>query len=477
MRIAMIASEANPLAKTGGLADVVYSLSKELVKLEQEVIIVLPYYGNIKGTIKQGVELVCSYYVRMSWRNAEARIFKTIIDGITYYLIDNEQYFNRGHLYGDYDDGERFAFFTLAAKELFSHINFRPHIIHIHDWQAGMLPCLVKEEKPISRYFEKTKFVLTIHNPAFQGLYSKSVLGDLYGLDDPLYDTGIVRFDGQVSTLKSAIIYADKITTVSPTHRNELLSPEGSMGLWSVMRLREWDFAGFLNGIDIDEFNPNNPAKIAYPYTIRNRKSGKNKNKQKFLLEKGLKNPTAPLFGLVSRLTWQKGVDILLPVCYELVNKGANLAILGSGEYNVEIELEKLRARYPDQVSIYIGYNEEVAQQIYACSDFFLMPSLFEPCGISQLIALRYGSLPIVRETGGLKDSVIGYNGFNLKEATGFSFINYDVESFKNACNYALDVYNDSNVFETLKKNAMNADFSWERSAKLYLGLYESIRR
>ena len=477
MRIAMIASEANPLAKTGGLADVVYSLSKELVKLEQEVIIVLPYYGNIKGTIKQGVELVCSYNVRMSWRNAEARIFKTIIDGITYYLIDNEQYFNRGHLYGDYDDGERFAFFTLAAKELFSHINFRPHIIHIHDWQAGMLPCLVKEEKPISRYFEKTKLVLTIHNPAFQGLYSKSILGDLYGLDDSLYDTGIVRFDGQVSTLKSAIIYADKITTVSPTHRNELLSPEGSMGLWSVMRLREWDFAGFLNGIDINEFNPNNPAKIAYPYTIRNRKSGKNKNKIKFLLEKGLMNPTAPLFGLVSRLTWQKGVDILLPVCYELVNRGANLAILGSGEYNVEIELEKLRARYPDQVSIYIGYNEEVAQQIYACSDFFLMPSLFEPCGISQLIALRYGSLPIVRETGGLKDSVIGYNGFNLKEATGFSFKNYDVESFKNACNYALGVYNDSNVFETLKKNAMNADFSWERSAKLYLGLYESIRR
>lgn len=476
MKIAMIASEANPLAKTGGLADVVYSLSKELVKKGQDVIVVLPYYGNIKGTIKQDIDLVCSYNVRMSWRNASCNVYKTLIEGITYYLLDNEQYFNRGHLYGDYDDGERFAFFTLAAKELFSHINYKPHIIHIHDWQVGMLPCLIKEEKPISRYFEKTKFVLTIHNPAFQGLYSKSILLDFYGLEESLYDTGIVRFDGQVSTLKTAIIYSDKITTVSPTHRNELLTPEGSMGLWSVMRLREWDFAGFLNGIDIDEFDPSKDSLIYKPYNIRNAKSGKQFNKTQFLKEKGLKNPSAPLFGFVSRLTWQKGLDILIPACYELVKLGANIAIVGSGEYNAEIEFEKLRARYPDQVSIYIGYNETEAHKIYAASDFFFMPSLFEPCGISQMIALRYGTLPIVRETGGLKDSVIGYKTNNLATAEGISFEQYNEEAFKNTCIYALDVYNDSNVFMTLRKNAMKADNSWERSASLYLGLYESIK-
>lgn len=476
MRIAMIASEANPLVKTGGLADVVYSLSKELAILNQDVIIVIPFYGNIKGTIKSDVELVCSYTIRMSWRKAEAKIYKTCIDNITYYLIDNEQYFNRGHLYGDYDDGERFAFFTIASKELFSHINFVPDIIHIHDWQVGMLPCLCKEEKPMSRYFDKTKFVFTIHNPAFQGLCSKSILGDFYGLDDSLYETGIVRFDGQVSTLKTAIIYSDKITTVSPTHREELLSPEGSMGLWSVMRLREWDFAGFLNGIDIDEFNPATDLRIYSTYSLRNVKSGKMKNKTMFMNERGLTNVDAPLFGFVSRLTWQKGVDVLLPVCYELVGRGANLAILGSGEYNAECELEKLRARYPDQVTIYIGYNEEFAHKVYAASDYFLMPSLFEPCGISQMIAQRYGTPPIVRRTGGLKDSVIGYNLTNLDVADGISFDEYSAQALKNTCIYALDVYNDSVAFEKLRKNAMKVDNSWAKSAKLYLGLYENIK-
>ena len=473
----MIASEANPLVKTGGLADVVYSLSKELALLGQEVITIIPFYGNIKGTIKTQTEFVCSYKVRLSWRLAEAKIYKTVIDNITYYLIDNEQYFNRGHLYGDYDDGERFAFFTIAAKELFSHINFVPAIVHLHDWQVGMFPCLCREERPMSRYFDRTKFVFTIHNPAFQGLFSKSILGDFYGLDDSLYDTGIVRFDGQVSTLKTGITYADKITTVSPTHRQELLSPADSMGLWGVMRMREWDFAGFLNGIDIDEFNPATDLRIYKTYNIRNIKSGKRINKEMFLKERGLNNPDAPLFGFVSRLTWQKGVDILIPVLYELVYRGANVAILGSGEYHTENELEKLRARFPEQVTIYIGYSEEFAHKVYAASDYFLMPSLFEPCGISQMIAQRYGTLPIVRSTGGLRDSVRGYDLTNIDSADGISFYEYSVDAFKNTCIYALDVYNNSNVFMTLRKNAMKVDNSWRKSATLYLGLYESIMR
>ncbi len=471
MKIVMVASEANPIAKTGGLADVVYALSQNLVTLKNEVTIIMPYYSNAYNRFD--VKYVCSFYVDMSWRHALCEIYTINIKGITYYLIQNNQYFNRGHLYGDFDDGERFAYFTLATKKLLEVLKYAPDIIHVHDWQPGMLPCLIKEEKPRQDIFKNTKFVLTIHNPAFQGMFDKIVLGDFYNLSDELYNNGNVEFYGNVSTLKSGIIYADKITTVSPTHREELLSKDGSKGLDVVLQFKTYDFAGFLNGIDIDEFNPSADEYIAKTFDINTYEIGKKENKKALYNYFNLEDDNRPLFALVSRLTWQKGIDILLSSCYDLVRSGANIIILGSGEYNLEQGFEILRGTYPNNVGLYIGYSDKLAHLIYAGSDYFMMPSLFEPCGIGQMIAQRYGTLPIVRRTGGLKDSVIGYDNYNLANANGFGFDDYSYEAFKNTCLYALNFYNNKSIFNTLIKNALKVDHSWLKSAKLYLGLYK----
>ncbi|MEA5061166.1 MAG: glycogen synthase [Erysipelotrichaceae bacterium] len=474
MKIAMIASEANPLAKTGGLADVVYSLSKELTILGEEVIIVMPFYRSIKENYKPSVKHVASYGIKMAWRTPMVEVYQTYIDGITYYLIDNEQYFARQKFYGEYDDGERFGFFTMAVKELFSHIKFKPDIIHVHDWQAAMLPCIVKERPIENSYIAGAKFVLTIHNPAFQGLYDKIVLGDFYNLTDDLYDNGKVRFKGMVSTLKSGIVYADKITTVSPTHRCELLNFETSMELEPVIKFRRDDFVGILNGIDVDEFNPSSDKKIAIEYGPTNFVSSKKKCKEELFSRLNIKSYDKPLFSMVSRLTWQKGMDLVIAGSYTLAGRGCNVVILGSGEKEVEQELEKLRSTFPNNVAIFIGYNDSLAHQIYSASDYFMMPSLFEPCGIGQMIAQRYGTLPIVRRTGGLNDTVIGYDGTNLATSNGFAFDFYSRDAFINTCLYALGVYDNKVAFRRLVKNALLTDNSWSKSAKEYQAVYKS---
>ncbi|MCD8194864.1 MAG: glycogen synthase [Coprobacillus sp.] len=475
MKIAMVASEANPFAKTGGLGDVVYSLAKELTVLGQDVIIVLPFYSSIKDKLDTLPGEVTSYFVSMSWRKEKATIYRTYVDGITYYLIANDHYFGRRVMYGEYDDGERFAFFTLAATALFENIDFKPDIVHVHDWQAGMLPVLLKEKESQNEFLKDTKSILTIHNPAFQGLFPKTILGDFYGLPDSLYDSGKVRFNDQVSTLKSAIVYADKIITVSPTHAQELLTNDGGKGLDSILRLREWDFTGILNGVDYLEFNPETDDYIYIPYSVSDFKSGKDKNKAALLHSMHLKDTGKPLVGLVSRLTWQKGTDLIFAMAYELANKGCNLCILGSGEYQIEQQLEKLRATYPDTVGIYIGYNDDLAHKIYAASDLFLMPSLFEPCGIGQMIAQRYGSLPIVRRTGGLKDSVICFDGNNEDKANGFGFDDYDPAEAVKTADYAYETWFNLETRKKLMKNAMETDNSWRKSALKYLEVYHSL--
>ena len=331
MKIAMVASESNPLAKTGGLGDVVYSLSKALVRLGNDVDIVIPYYDSIQRLQNYQIEYVTTFFVGMSWRHEEARVYKTMIDGIRYYLIANQRYFGRPHFYGDYDDGERFAFFTLAAKELFKLLNEHIDVIHVHDWQVGMLPCLIRETHDF--FYERTKTVLTIHNPAFQGFMPRSCLGDFYSLPDWLYDNGQVRFRDQLSTLKAAIVYADKITTVSNTHRKELLTPEGGMGLDGILRMREFDFYGIINGVDFDEFNPEKDERIFKQYTIKDALKGKEENKKGLCEELHIKDYTRPTFGIISRLTWQKGMDLCYKGIERLLRKGANMIIIGSGEY------------------------------------------------------------------------------------------------------------------------------------------------
>ncbi len=474
MKILMAASEATPLAKTGGLADVVHALSRELVELDNEVVIVLPYYNSIRERINHHVELIGEFHVYLSWRNQKCQVYYTKIDGINYYLLSNHQYFGRQNLYGYDDDNERFAFFTLAIRNLLKEISFVPDIIHCHDWQVGMLPVLIKEQNRNDPFFAHTKFVLTIHNPAFQGMCSPDALGDYYSLDYSLYERGDVRFHDQVSTLKSAIIYADKITTVSPTHAQELLTKEGGHGLESIIELRKNDFIGILNGIDYQEFDPSKDKLITQTYNGKSIKEGKKANKD-FLLKKfHLKDNGRPLFGLVSRLTSQKGLDLLLYSARPLLEKGANLVILGSGESMYEQEFEMIRREYPSQMALYIGYNDELAHQIYAACDVFLMPSMFEPCGIGQLIALRYGALPLVRMTGGLNDTIVPYVKDNREFANGFGFYAYEAQALFNTIEWALSCFEDEALIDLLRKNAIEANNDWRKSATEYLKVYQN---
>ena len=476
MKIVMVASEARPFCKTGGLADVVYSLSKELVVQGEDVSIVLPFYDTIRRQLAdEKLEKVASFHTHMSWRQQDVAVYLAKRDGIKFYLIENRQYFERGHIYGDFDDGERFGFFTMAVKELLLTLNMNPDIVHVHDWQAGMLPCIMRVHADARGKFQNTKYVFTIHNPAFQGLMPKFTLGDFYNLTDELFDNGSLRFKDQVSTLKAGIVYSDKITTVSPTHRSELLTPEGGMGLDGVLVYREWDFSGILNGIDYLEFNPENDSQIEAPYNAKTLISGKAKNKEALLKAFNLPDTKGPVYSLVTRITWQKGFDIIFPAVEEVVNRGATVIMLGSGEYQYEQRWEDLRRKYPDRIGIYIGYSDPLAHKVYAGSDFFIMPSLFEPCGLGQMIAQRYGTLPIVRRTGGLRDSVICYDGNNEKESNGFGFDAYSAYEMNRTSHYAFEVYHDKRLLHRLMKNAMLTDNSWQKSTQEYLKVYKQL--
>lgn len=475
MKIAMVASEINPLVKSGGLADVVYSLSKELVIKGEEVCCVLPYYQSIRFNGKLKTRRLGSFEVDMAWRKQTAEVFRTYIDGITFYLVGNDYYFDRENLYGYDDDGERFAFFTLAVEKLLKFVRFRPDIVHVHDWQVGMLPVILKEKDKADPFYVGVKSVLTIHNPAFKGMLDRYFLNNFYGLSDELFENGSVRFDGMVSTLKSGIVFSDRITTVSPNHAKELLTPEGGKGLDGVLILREADFTGILNGIDTIEFNPALDRLIALPYDVKSFEKGRKANREKLLQTNSLTDSGGPIFGFVSRLTSQKGIELILSAMPRFLKEGAMLVALGSGEFELERGLENLRASYPKQVGVYIGFSNARAHEIYAGSDFFLMPSLFEPCGIGQMIAQRYGTLPIVRTTGGLKDTVVGFTGENSSKADGFTFDNYDEGGLTYACGLAEKLYLDKKTMKRLILNAMELDRSWNKSSEEYLKVYHSL--
>ncbi len=474
MKILMVTSESNPFAKTGGLADVVYALSKEQAVLGHEVSIVLPKYGSLMQTENLQMRFIASVPVSLGWREQVAKIFKTVLDGITFYFVDNEYYFAREGLYGYYDDMERFAFFTLAVRNMLEVIKLKPDIIHVHDWQPGMLPVLIKEQNKDQPFYKKMKFVLTIHNPAFQGMFDPNLIVDFYGLPIRLYDNGLLRFNDRASSLKAAIMTVDKITTVSPTHASELLTPEGSKGLDPIINLRRDDFVGILNGIDYQEFNPLKDPNL--PLNFSNRSLNRKEQLKKLLFEElNIDYHGQALYGMVSRLTWQKGINLVLEAAELVLQKGASVVIVGSGEYGYEQEFERLRARYPNTMAIYIGYNNQLAHRVYAASDFFFMPSLFEPCGIGQMIAMRYATLPIVRRTGGLNDTVIGYDGQNEDEATGFVFDEYNRYWMNLTTLFALEIYQDKELLKKLRLNTMRVDNRWEKSAKEYISLYEEI--
>lgn len=473
MNITFIASESNPFIKTGGLADVVYSLADKYASLKHNVNIVIPFYTLLKNKLTMNVTYLGNFNLKMSWRNIDTKVCYVKYRGINFYFIENDYYFGRSNLYGEGDDGERFAYFSLASIELLKHFKIKSDIIHVHDWQVGMIPVVCKVNEHC--YFKNSRFVLTIHNPAFQGNYETGFILDTYSLPYEIYENGSIRFKDGVSTLKAGIMYADKITTVSPTHREELLTSDGGYGLDGSLRCREYDFVGVVNGIDYDEFNPSKDEYIAATYNLTTFYKGKSINKEALLKKFGLPNKGQPLYGLVSRLTWQKGINLVIPTIRELVRRGAQFVILGSGEYALEQEFESLHKEYPDNVGIYIGYNNKLAHLIYAGSDFFLMPSLFEPCGLSQLISERYGTLPIVRLTGGLKDTVTVFGVNDELTANGFGFVDYNAYEFARTVHYSYDLYWILPIRKQLIKNAMKTDNSWDKSSKFYLGIYQEL--
>ncbi|MGP1414250.1 MAG: glycogen synthase [Bacillales bacterium] len=476
MNILMVSSEANPFYKTGGLADVVYSLSKEYVNLKHNVSIILPYYKNINHEDFKSITKFSHINLKFNKHNYKTNIYLLKKEDINYFFIENDDYFNRENLYGYFDDGERFAFFSVAVCNFIKSLAFNFDIVHVHDWQSSIIPCLIVNRFNNFKQFKNIKTVLTIHNPLFKGYFDVSSLENFYNLPYYLFENGSIRLDNQVSTLKAGIFYANKITTVSPTHAFELTTPEGGKGLDYDLTLRQLDFKGILNGIDLNEFNPSKDEYIYKKYNKNIFIEEKEYNKKLFLDELNLEQ-NKPTYAVVSRLTSQKGLDLLIKMADFILYCGGNFILLGNGEKDAEQAFLNLRNKYPKNCYTYLGYSNRVAHKIYSGSDFLLMPSAFEPCGLSQMIAQEYGCLPIVRSTGGLNDTVLGYDKKlkNEEIANGFSFKNYDLIEALGTVSASLVVYDKKELLNKLKNNAIKLDHSWQNSVKEYISIYEEL--
>lgn len=475
-RVLMVASEGLPFIKSGGLADVIGSLPKALTKLGHDVRVVMPLYLKIAMKSHDQLELIREYSVNINYREVPVRLLQCNVDGVWYYFIEHQGYFEREKLYGYEDDGERFAFFQKAVLEMLNQLDFFPEIIHCHDWHTGMIPVMAKENFQHDWRYTGGKYVYTIHNLAFQGNFGKEMLEGCLGLSNYLYDCGNVKYDTGISFMKSGIVYADKVTTVSPTYAREITTTEYGEHLEHVLQQRGADLGGIVNGIDYEVWNPSTDEHVAYNYNKNTVFKQKAANKTHLQHALGLEeNPDVMLIGVVSRLTVQKGFDLILDQMGEMVQMPIQLVILGSGDAHYEATLRDVENGNKGRICFYKGYNEELAHQIYASCDAFLMPSKFEPCGISQLISMHYGTLPIVRETGGLKDTVNPYNEFT-GEGNGFSFAQYSGFDMKECIWRAIACYYDNKqAWKQLIKNAMNTDVSWEKSAHDYSDLYEYL--
>ncbi len=474
--ILFVAAEGLPFIKTGGLADVIGSLPKNLVQKNYDVRVVLPLYKKIALNYRPQFKKVGMKSIKSGIIDTVATYFEMKVDGVVYYFIEHQNYFERDKLYGYDDDGERFAFFQRAAIELLDEISFYPKIMHTHDWHTGMIPALCKIQYGNHPEISKIKHVYTIHNLAFKGNYSRDILGSCFGLSFQHYQDGSMRYDGGISFMKTGIVYADKISTVSPTYSYEILTPEYGEKLEEVLKWRKEDLWGIVNGIDIDHWNSQKDESLVKNYTARSVKSGKKANKLALQKELGLREAADVLLvGMVSRLTYQKGISMILEKMSDIMGLDIQLIVLGSGEEEAEQSFKEMEGKYRRRAVYYCGYNEELAHRIYAGSDLFLMPSLYEPCGLSQLLALRYGSLPLVRETGGLKDTVHPFNQYT-NEGNGFSFWAFNKEDMYNTLRFAADTYyTNRQSWDKIVQNAMNSDVSWEASAKLYEEMYDLL--
>lgn len=475
MQIVFASAECAPFVKTGGLGDVAGSLPAALVRAGAEVIVMVPKYATIKDEYKAQMEHFSDFYVSLGWRNEYCGLEKLEHDGVTYMFIDNERYFARDYPYGFFDDGERFAFFSKAITESLQHLpeGFECDILHCNDWQTALAPVFLREFYQGLPLYDRVKTVFSIHNVAFQGQFSDTVMEDILGVAHIPAAASQLRCDAcSINYMLGALRYADAITTVSPTYANEIQTPEFGEGLDGVLRERSYALQGILNGIDVAGFDPATDKRIAANYTVEDR-SGKAVCKAKLQEELGLEvRDDRPLMVMVTRLTRQKGLDLVMYALDRILAGGVQVAVLGTGDRDYEDGLRYFQDKYPGTMAARIEFDPALSQRMYAAADMFLMPSKFEPCGLSQIIAMRYGTLPIVRETGGLKDTVIPYNEFT-GEGTGFSFSNFNGDEMGDAVFRAARLFWDNReAWDQLVTQAMSQDFSWTRSADKYLDLY-----
>lgn len=475
MQIVFASAECAPFVKTGGLGDVAGSLPAALVRAGAEVIVMVPKYATIKDEYKAQMEHFSDFYVSLGWRNEYCGLEKLEHDGVTYMFIDNERYFARDYPYGFFDDGERFAFFSKAITESLQHLpaGFECDILHCNDWQTALAPVFLREFYQGLPLYDRVKTVFSIHNVAFQGQFSDTVMEDILGVAHIPAAASQLRCDScSINYMLGALRYADAITTVSPTYANEIQTPEFGEGLDGVLRERSYALQGILNGIDVAGFDPATDKRIAANYTVEDR-SGKAVCKAKLQEELGLEvRDDRPLMVMVTRLTRQKGLDLVMYALDRILAGGVQVAVLGTGDRDYEDGLRYFQDKYPGTMAARIEFDPALSQRMYAAADMFLMPSKFEPCGLSQIIAMRYGTLPIVRETGGLKDTVIPYNEFT-GEGTGFSFSNFNGDEMGDAVFRAARLFWDNrDAWNQLVTQAMSQDFSWTRSADKYLDLY-----
>lgn len=476
MKILFAASECVPFVKTGGLADVVGALPKEILKAGEDIRIILPLYKAIDQKWREQMEHVLYFYVNLGWRRQYVGIQKLNYEGLTFYFVDNEQYFGRDYIYGmGGDEGERYAYFCRAVLEALVKIDFVPDVLHCHDWQTGLIPILLKAQYKQLEAYQNIRTVFTIHNLQYQGLFPIDMMEDLLFLGDWAYTSENLEFYGMCSCMKGGLVFADEITTVSPTYAQEIQTAYYGERLDGLLRARVDHLSGILNGIDIVEYNPETDPMIVSNYNA-DTFDKKVENKLALQRELGLTvDANIPLIAMVSRLSGQKGLDLVECVLAEIMNTGAQLVILGMGESRYVDLFSWAQWKYPHQISANFQMNHDLAHRIYAGADMFLMPSLFEPCGLSQMISLRYGTLPITRETGGLRDTVLAYNEYT-QDGNGFTFLYYNAHDMLHVIENAVKMYHDRrDIFNGIAARAMQGKYGWDQSAQKYLNLYRQL--
>ena len=475
MNILYVTSEAAPFCKTGGLADVSGSLPQALAANGDKVSVILPLYQSVADRFHEELRFEKWTYVRLSWRSVYCGLFSAERDGVTWYFVDNEYYFRRPELYGYYDDAERFGYFSRAVTELLRELPDKPDVVHCNDWQTALVPIYIRDEAARDDFYKSFRTVLTIHNIEYQGRYGRELLGDLFGLAPGWYDDGTLAYEGDINLLKGAILMADAVTAVSPTYAQELKYAYFAHGLEGVVSMRGDRLYGVLNGMDMKSYDPAADSSIVAPYSAADL-GGKAKCKEQLQQTIGLQvRPETPIVAMVTRLVPHKGLDLVCETLDSIMEKDVQFAVLGKGDAQFEAFFNYACQRYPGRVAVYLGYSDALARQMYAGADLFLMPSKSEPCGLSQMISMRYGTVPVVRETGGLKDTVHAYDPWT-GEGNGFSFANYSAGDMCHVVCEAVDLYhNNPTAFKTLRSRGMNEDFSWQRSAEEYQEIYNTI--